>query len=369
MANTFSAIQACLTNRLDLTAVRGRRLAGVIGDSPSRYSKSPILWNAAFDRLGIDARYLAFDVTARRLKDLASALRDSPELLGCNVTVPHKQKIMDFLDELDPRAARIGAVNTIVRTSAGRLLGYNTDGGGFIESLRAIAPGEGQPFIETLSGLRVMILGAGGSARAVAYALAEVAEIGEIIFCNRTKTSGEALANEIGAITPLVRAVGENDLAAQVATLNLIVNCTLKGQGGLRDVADGKVTLLEPYSALAAARPKSFPAARARQANFASRFEAACRADIDANNDASMAIAISIPRECRLYDLIYHPEETVFLRHGRLTGHRTMNGKAMIVWQAALAFCNHICKQELQTRKLNRSRVLRRVAEIMFAAW
>ena len=369
MATNFSAIQVCLTNGLDPAKVGTRRIAGVVGDSPSRYSKSPALWNAVFERFGIHAVYLPFDVAAGRLKDLTSALRDSPDVLGCNVTVPHKQKIIDCLDELDPQAARIQAVNTIVRTADGRLVGYNTDGGGFIESLRSAQPGQERPFVESFEGLRVMILGAGGSARAVAFALAEVAEIGEIVLCNRTMEAGVALAREIGAITPHARAVGENDIAAQASKMNLIVNCTVKGQGGLRHGADGNVTTLEPYSALAAARLKSFPAARARQTDFIPLFEAACRENIDNNNDASMAIAISIPKECGFYDLVYHPEETVFLRQGRLTGRRTMNGKAMIVWQAALAFCNHICKQELEARKLNGPGIVNRVAEIMFGAW
>jgi shikimate 5-dehydrogenase len=248
-------------------------------------------------------------------------------------------------------------------------LGYNTDGGGFLESLRAPEPGQAKPFVESFTALRVMILGAGGSARAVAFALADLKEIGEIVLCNRTMEAGAALAREIGAITPHVRVVGENDIAAHAATAHLILNCTVKGQGGVREDAGGNVTMLEPYSALAAARPKSFPAARARQADFVSHFEAACREDIDANNDASMATAISIPKECRFYDLVYHPEETVFLRHGRSTGHRTMNGKAMIVWQAALAFCHHICRRELEARKLNGPGILNRVAEIMFGAW
>jgi shikimate dehydrogenase len=369
MAINFSAIQACLTNRLDPAAVGTHRLAGVIGDSPSRYSKSPALWNAAFHRLGIQAAYLAFDVAPGRLKDLASALRDSPELLGCNVTVPHKQKIIEHLDELDRRAARIQAVNTIVRTSDGRLLGYNTDGGGFLESLRAPEPGQAKPFVESFRALRVMILGAGGSARAIAFALADLKEIGEIVLCNRTMEAGAALARDIAAIMPHVRAVGENDIAAHAATTNLIVNCTVKGQGGVREDTGGNVTMLEPYSALAAARPKSFPVARGREADFIPHFEAACREDIDANNDASMATAISIPKECRFYDLVYHPEETIFLRHGRITGHRTMNGKAMIVWQAALAFCHHICERELEAKKLNGPGILNRVAEIMFGAW
>lgn len=367
MAIDLSKIQPCVANRLE--AGSKRRLAGVIGDAPSHYSKSPPLWNAVFDRLAIDAVYLPFDVEAGRLKELLSALRDCADFLGCNVTVPHKQKVIEYLDALDPQAARIQAVNTIVRTADGRLVGANTDGGGFIESLRSIRPGEKKPFVESFKGLHVLILGAGGSARAVGFALAEVIETGEIVICNRTAAAGAALAEDLRAMTARVRAIGEDDLAANAGKMNLIVNCSVKGQGGLRRDEAGRVTLLESYSALAPARPKSFPAAQARQADFASLFEAACRADIDANNDASMAIAIAVPKECGFYDLIYYPEETVFLRHGRLTGHRTMNGKAMIVWQAALALRDHIGKSELEAKKLIGADILGRVAEIMFGAW
>jgi len=367
MAIDISKIQLCVANRLDPAGKR--LLAGVIGDAPSHYSKSPSLWNAVFDRLAIDAVYLPFDVEAGRLKDLLSALRNCTDFLGCNVTVPHKQKVIEYLDALDPHTARIQAVNTIVRTADGRLVGANTDGGGFIESLRSVCPGEINPFVESFKGLRVLILGAGGSARAVAFALAGVIETGEIVICNRTAAAGAALAVELRAVTLHVRAIGEEELASNLGKINLIVNCSVKGQGGVRRDEAGKAMLLESYSALAPARPKSFPLAQARQADFAALFEAACRADIDANNDASMAIAIAVPQECGFYDLIYHPEETVFLRHGRLTGHRTMNGKAMIVHQAVIAFCQRICRTELQARGMDTSEAYQRILEIMYQAW
>jgi len=367
MAIDLSKIQLCVANRLDPAGKR--LLAAVIGDTPSHYSKSPPLWNAVFDRLAIDAVYLPFDVEAGRLKELLSALRNCADFLGCNVTVPHKRQVIEYLDALDPQASRIQAVNTIVRSADGRLVGANTDGGGFIESLRSVCPGEKNPFVESFKGLRVLILGAGGSARAVAFALAGVIESGEIVICNRTAAAGAALAEELRVATSIVRAVGEEDLAANAGAMNLIVNCSVKGQGGVRRDEDGGAMLLQFYSALAPARPKSFPAAQASHANFTALFEAACRADIDANNDASMAIATAVPKECGFYDLVYHPEETVFLRHGRLTGHRTMNGKAMIVHQAVIAFCQRICRTELQARGMDTPEAYQRILEIMYQAW
>ena len=114
----LTTIQNCIGNRLDDATIGDRRIAGVIGDAPSHYSKSPALWNAAFDDLAMNAIYLPFDVDASHLRNFVSALRNSDRVMGINVTVPHKVQIMDFLDELDPSAERVQAVNTVVKTSA-----------------------------------------------------------------------------------------------------------------------------------------------------------------------------------------------------------------------------------------------------------
>src|SRR5690349_24480811 len=106
----ITAIQACVTNPLHIP-VGDRWIAGVIGDAPSRYSKSPALWNAAFRATNLNAVYLPFDVAENRLKDFISVVKNSERALGINVTVPHKVKVIDYLDELDPGAACIGAVN------------------------------------------------------------------------------------------------------------------------------------------------------------------------------------------------------------------------------------------------------------------
>src|SRR5512140_59848 len=98
-----------ISNRLDEKTIAGKSVAGIIGDGPSQYSKSPALWNAAFRSLGINAIYLPFDVDDRHVGELLRVLRDSEQFIGLNVTVPHKVRVMDFLDELDAGAARIRA--------------------------------------------------------------------------------------------------------------------------------------------------------------------------------------------------------------------------------------------------------------------
>jgi shikimate dehydrogenase len=145
----------------------------LLGDPVSR-SLSPEMQNAAFEALGIDCRYVLREVTRAGLAGAMADLRGDEGILGANVTIPHKESVIAFLDDLDPLAARIGAVNTISRQGA-RLKGWNTDVAGFQRALHEQFPsplrGEGQ------GGGSVALLGAGGAARAVAAALQASAEI------------------------------------------------------------------------------------------------------------------------------------------------------------------------------------------------
>ena len=369
MRKDVAAIQARIANRLDPELIGDRRLAGVIGESPSQYSKSPALWNAAFQSLGIDAVYLAFDVSRKGLKELTAVLKDSSRLLGVNVTVPHKVKIMQFLDELDLGAARVQAVNTVVRTATGRLVGYNTDGEGFLDSLLKVQPGRTKSFMESLINLDVLLLGAGGSARALAFHLAERLGRGRLLICNRTIEHACALADEIGKIGHNVLALGEQELAQRAPNVGLIVNCTTKGQGGVQRQAHGKVISMEPYSALAPAHPVAVPESTHGKTDAQATAAKSSRADIQKNNQTSLKIAAAIPANVPFYDLIYSPEETVFLRHGRMTGHTTMNGKGMIINQAANGFCRRICRAKLRARGIDSPETEQKVLETMYRAW
>lgn len=367
--DVISALQKYLSNSLDDAAVQRRSLTGIIGDAPSHYSKSPALWNAAFEQLGLNAVYLPFDVDSPHVGDLLAALKSSEQFLGANVTVPHKVRVMDFLDEIDPGARRIQAVNTIARGADGRLVGYNTDGAGFVESLLRRQPDRDENFVASLKELNVLLLGAGGSARAVAFHVADLLEGGQLIICNRTPEPARSLAGEIQKVGRRAIAIDEAELSDWARNAGLIINSTTKGQGGVRKLSNGMATLLESYSALAPAHPPAFAEADAAKPDFAERWSEAARAGIEANHDASLKVAERVPAPTRFYDLIYHPAETVFLRHGRSTGHPTMNGKAMIVNQAMIAFCERICAPELRARGLDTAETRRQILEIMYRAW
>lgn len=365
----IAAIARYLSNRLDASSIGAESLAGVIGDSPSRYSKSPRLWNAAFAHLQMNAVYLPFDVDDARLGDLLGAFRRCEAFLGANVTVPHKLRVMDFLDSIDEGARRIQAVNTIVRTAEGRLVGYNTDGEGFIDSIRNLQPDRGECFTPSLEGMRVLLLGAGGSARAVAFHVADRLAGGKLLLCNRTAKSALSLAEEVQKTGCDAVAIEEAELPSLAPEAGLIVNCTTKGQSGIRRLPHDAATLLEPYSALAPADPPIFAISEIDATGFERRWAEAAGRDIEDNHRASMDLAATIPSRVGFYDLIYHPEETVFLRHGRSTGHPTMNGKAMIVNQAALAFCKRICLTELRKRQIATPETFNDILRIMYRAW
>jgi shikimate 5-dehydrogenase len=170
-----------------------------------------------------------------------------------------------------------------------------------------------------------------------------------------------ALAEEIRRAGGHTEAIGENELPRWAPKVILIINSTTKGQGGAFS--------LEPYSALAPAGSDLARQADSGKAESGGAGAAAAEADIRRNNEASLRLASAIPQSVRFYDLVYHPEETVFLRHGRDTGHQTMNGKAMIVCQAAIAFCGRICRAELQARGIDEAKIYGRILATMHNAW
>ena len=253
----------------------GFGLAGIIG-MPVAHSRSPTIHNFWLKAHGIRGAYLPLAVEPARLTDALPGLV-ALGFRGCNVTMPHKQTAMALLHRVNETAQRIGAVNTIVVEADGTLSGFNNDGNGFVQSLRDAKPGwradEGP----------ILLLGAGGSARAVVVALLENGAL-QIRIANRTAEKAQAIAKEFG---PAVTAVAWADRNAAMAELALLVNCTDQGM-------IGKPAL-----------------------------------DVDLARLASTTLVA---------DLIYTPLETPFLAEARLRGCVTVNGLGLLLNQARLAF-------------------------------
>ena len=252
------------------------RLAGLFGH-PVSHSLSPLMQNKAFAEKGLPYVYAAFDVAPEALPEAVAAIR-ALGLVGVNVTIPHKVAIMPLLDEIDPLAERIGAVNTVVNEN-GRLIGYNTDGLGYVRSLVE----------ETWIALEeqvVTMLGAGGAARAVAFTLAQQG-VKQIQIINRSRERAALLAEHVNAITP-TRVVDREEAREAIAQSTLLINTTSIG--------------MYPHV------------------------------------DEMPISAEWLHERLVVSDLIYNPLETRLLREARLAGARTHSGVGMFVNQGALAF-------------------------------
>lgn len=267
-------------------------LLGVLGD-PVRHSLSPAMHNAALRELGLNWVYLALPVPAG---DLATVLR-ALEVMGCrglSVTIPHKQAVASLVRELRPLAQRIGAVNTLVPHPDGGWIGTNTDAEGFLAPLRS----DGQ----TWNGRRAVVLGCGGSARAVVAGLVELG-LASITVAARRRPMLEAFAAGCHAFAPQLQTLewsGDqpgpaSPLRPLLAEADLVVNTTPVGMASAQD-----------------------PAAAGRCPLTAHELEALTPGTV-------------------VYDLIYTPRPTRLLQLAQERGCRSQDGLEMLVQQGAAA--------------------------------
>lgn len=257
------------------------RLCGIMG-WPVKHSLSPAMQQAAFDAMGLDWAYVAFPVPPEKIEQ---ALRALPALgiAGVNCTIPHKEAAAAVVDEIEPAARAIGAVNTITVLEDGRLHGINTDAPGFIESL--IFDGGVDP-----AGKTVALLGSGGAGRAMAFALAG-AGVKRLMLINRTLSRAQALAGDLRTfgVACEVEALeaGSPEQAALLGECGLLVNSTSLG---LRE------------------------------------------------GDPLPADPAHLPAHAAVYDAVYVPQWTPLLKAAKQHGLHAIPGLGMLARQGALSF-------------------------------
>lgn len=205
-------------------------LAGVIG-SPVAHSKSPILHGYWLKKHGLAGHFVPLNVAAN---DLGEVLKAMPRMgfVGANVTIPHKERVLEHVDHITDRATLIGAVNTLVFRADGSILGDNTDGYGFIENLR-----QGAPDWDADSGPAV-VLGAGGAARAVVASLLD-AGVPEILLSNRTRVRAEQLREDFGARVKVIDWVQAGNILEKAKTVVNTTSLGMQGKPELRVPLDG----------------------------------------------------------------------------------------------------------------------------------
>ncbi|MCF8882998.1 shikimate dehydrogenase [Erythrobacter sp. SN021] len=260
------------------------RYAEVIGD-PIRQSKSPAIHEFWIEKLGLAAEYRAKHVESAALEDFIAERRGDADWRGCNVTMPHKQAIMPLMDRLEPLAKRVGAVNTVVKASDGKLVGRNTDVAGFLEPLSVR--------LRSKHYFRMArVIGTGGAARAIVAGLA--GEGFTLVLAGRNPDKAQALLDELDPrgehhAAPLSHFADVTDFAFddREGCCDLVVNASPLGMRG------------QP--------PLAFDWSHAPPGSIA-------------------------------YDIVTDPVETEFLRKAREAGFETIDGLAMLIGQAAAAF-------------------------------
>ncbi|MFQ5329069.1 MAG: shikimate dehydrogenase [Thermodesulfobacteriota bacterium] len=263
-----------------MTFIGTTRIIGVFG-YPVSHSLSPAMHNAAIESAGLDMLYLPFSVEPSALSEAVSAIRVL-NMVGVNLTIPHKESVMEYLDEISDEARIIGAVNTVVNDK-GQLIGHNTDGRGYLQSVREEAGFNPE-------GKSIVIIGAGGAARGIINAIAG-AGAASIAIVNRTLPRAEGLAEEFKPLYPAVAITplpleGE-ELGRTLQAASLIVNTTSLGMKGKGSV------------------------------------------DIDLEK---------VPNHAIVSDIVYNPRTTDLLRRAADLGLATHGGLGMLVCQGALGF-------------------------------
>ncbi|MDF7774183.1 shikimate dehydrogenase [Sphingomonas sp. AOB5] len=243
--------------------------AEVIGD-PISHSKSPAIHGFWLDALDIDAEYRATHVTPDGLAAYLDSRRADPAWRGCNITIPHKQAALDLVEDRGGVRETIGAVNTVIRADDGALIGTNTDAGGFYAPIAGL----------DLEGKHAVVIGAGGAARAILFALSKIG-IGRVTIQNRNVLKAAALLSSFGIKGDAV------PLGTKLPVASLLVNSSALGMAG------------QPVL------------------------------DLDLS---------PLPQDAVVYDIVYAPLETALLAQAHARELDTVDGLDMLIGQAALAF-------------------------------
>ena len=255
------------------------RLAAVVAN-PIKHSISPFIHNRAFEATNTNGVYLAWEVEGTDLAETVANIRRY-QMFGINLSMPYKEQVIPYLDQLSEEARLIGAVNTVVNRE-GTLIGYNTDGKGFFKSLPSFK----------ISGKRMVLLGAGGAAKAIlAQAILDgVSQVSVFVrsaSIEKTRPYLEKLQNETGFKADLFALEDVSELQARITDSDLLVNATSVGMDGV-----------------------SLP----------------------------ISASILLPERLLVADVIYQPFETPFLNWARNQGNHAVNGLGMLLYQAAEAF-------------------------------
>ncbi len=291
-------------------------------------AKTAVMWNAVYKKLGMDIGNIMGVGNPEKCAEILDVLREDPKYIGGGAGVGFKDVAFDLVDELDPMAKAIGSINFILKTSEGKLKGFNTDGIGFAMSLKE----KFRDGSKEMKGSKAVVLGAGGTSNSVSFSLANSGM--NVVILNRTVAKAQNLAERINSFLgeEICNFGGEDDIEKEVADADAIVNVSTKGAAGD----------FEKYSALA---PAILPATKE---------------NIDENLKESQKILSELKARTIVCDVILRNEPTPMLEQAKEDNFETLNGIPMVINQAVEAFWL-LHGKEMEEKKVTKSEV----AEIM----
>ena len=321
----MSTILDVIENK-DLNLEATEVYAVILGESPSKGARSPLLWNPAFEKLDISGYMHPMDVVGDKLETVVQCLKNDRRFIGGAVTMPYKIDIIPFLDALEPEAETIGAVNCIYRQD-GKIIGANTDGAGALWSLQDEIEG-------SLDGKTVLLLGTGGAGIAVAtYMASALGSKGKLLIANRTSAPRSKIIERLKGKCQIESVESWPVSSECPKQVDIVVNCTSIGFQSLRKDDKG-IYSLKLYTPLGVVdggiRVEDCPDAEARYMNTAS-------AAISDNFRGTLSSLFSMNRPF-VFDIIYQPGQTLLLSLAGLLGCQTLNGLPMNLEQAVIAF-------------------------------
>lgn len=268
--------------------------------------KTSTMWNSAYQHFGIDSAVAMMIGDPLQTAEILRTLKANPKYIGGGCGVGFKDVAINHVDILDPLAEAIGAINLIEKLPSGELKGWNTDGIGYAQSLEELLVREGK----TLNNAKVVMIGAGGTGNAIAFALAERGA--RIVILNRTVQKALELAGRINERqgNVVASAFGEDTLAKEISDADVIINVSTKGASG--DFAE--------YSALA---PSKFPATPE---------------NIEENHSQAREVIKQINHSAILSDVVLRNGPTPFLKQAKENGFVTLDGVPMVINQGVEAF-------------------------------
>ena len=269
-------------------------------------AKTPTMWNSAYKKFEMPTANNIMVGNPQYTKEILDVLRMDPKYLGGGAGVGFKDEAFKYLDEIDPMAKSIGSVNFVLKTPEGKLKGYNTDGTGYAMSLEEIFKSKN----ESLTDKKAVLLGAGGTANSIAFALAEKGM--NVVILNRTVAKAEELAKRINEYfgKELARAGSEDDTEKEITDASAVINTSTKGAAGS----------MEGYSALAQATLPATPE------------------NLLKNLERAEALLKKIPAGAVLSDIVLTAKGTPFLNAAKAGGFTTLDGIPMVINQGVEAF-------------------------------